>query len=77
MTAEEDQTNRLLTRTITTFRKVGKLYRRDQEIHRLRLVTRSELLAQLNSLGFKVHTLEGYGQLQFLLGHTGFVAHKT
>ncbi len=77
VSAEEDRTNRLLTRTITTFRKVGKLYRRDQEIHRLRLVTRSELLAQLDSLGFEVHTLEGYEQLQFPPGHTGFVARKT
>ena len=37
VTAEENRTNRLLTRRITTFRKVGELYRRDQEIHQLRL----------------------------------------
>jgi hypothetical protein len=39
MTAEEDRTNGLLTRRITTFRKVGELYRRDQDIHQLRLIT--------------------------------------
>jgi len=76
MTAEEGRTNRLLTRRITTFRKVGELYQRDQEIHRLRLVTRSELLEHLDGLGFKVHVLDSYGQLQFPPGHTGFVAHK-
>ena len=76
MTAEEDRTNRLLTRRITTFRKVGELYRRDQEIHRLRLVTRSELLEQLGGLGFKVYILDSYEQLQFPPGHTGFLVHK-
>src|SRR5919199_1224999 len=76
MSAEEDRTNRLLTRRITTFRKVGELYRRDQEIHRLRLVTRSELLEQLGGLGFKVYILDSYEQLQFPPGHTGFLAHK-
>ena len=76
MTADEDRTNRLLTRRITTFRKVGELYRRDQEIHRLRLVTESELLEQLVGLGFKVYILDSYGQLQFPPGHTGFLAHK-
>lgn len=76
MTAEEARTNRLLTRRITTFRKVGELYGRDQEIHRLRLVTRSELLEQLGGLGFKVHILDSFGQLQFPPGHTGFLAHK-
>ena len=77
MTAEEDRTNRRLTRRITTFREVGEqLYRRDQEIHRLRLVTRSELLEQLVGLGFKVHILDSYGQLQFPAGYAGFLAHK-
>ena len=39
MSADEDRTNGLLTRRITTYRKVGELYRRDQEIHQLRLIT--------------------------------------
>ena len=34
--SEEDPTSRLLTRRITTFRRIGDLYRRDQEIHRQR-----------------------------------------
>jgi SAM-dependent methyltransferase len=77
MSAEEDRTRGLLTRRITTFRKVvGELYRRDQETHQLRLVPRSELLEQLSGLGFEVDILEGYGQLRFPPGHTGLLAHK-
>jgi SAM-dependent methyltransferase len=76
VTAEEDRKNRLLTRRITTFRKVGELYRRDQEIHWLRLVARSELLKQLRGLGFEVRVLEGYGQLKFPPGYVGFLACK-
>lgn len=76
MSAQEERENRLLTRRITTFRKVGELYRRDEEIHRLRLVTRSELLEALRDLGFEVKILESYGQLQLPPGHTGFLAHK-
>jgi SAM-dependent methyltransferase len=72
MSAQEEHENRLLTRRITTFRKVGELYRRDQEIHRLRLVTRSELLEALGDLGFEVDILESYGQLQLPPEHTGF-----
>jgi SAM-dependent methyltransferase len=76
MSAEEDRANRELTRRITTFHKVGELYRRDQEIHRLRLVPRSEILEQLDDLGFEVQVLDSYGQLQFSSGHTGFLARK-
>ena len=76
VSAQENREKRLLTRRITTYRKDGELYRRDQEIHRLRLVTQSELLEQLGSQGFEVDILKSYGELQFPPGHTGFLAHK-
>lgn len=76
MTAEEDRTNGLLTRRITTFRKVGELYRRDQEIHQLRLITRTKVLEHLGVLGFEVRILDSYGQLRFPPGLTGFLARK-
>jgi SAM-dependent methyltransferase len=76
MTAKEDRRNRELTRRITTLRKVGELYRRDQETHRLRLVPRSEILEELGDLGFEVQILDRYGQLQFPSRHTGFLARK-
>jgi SAM-dependent methyltransferase len=73
---EEDRQRMLLTRRITCFRKVGKLYRRSEEVHRLRLYTRSELAQQLRSCGFRVSTLRGYGPMRFPPGLFGFVARK-
>jgi hypothetical protein len=76
VTAEEDRRRGQLTRRITSFRKVGELYRRDEEIHRLRLFRRSELARQLRAVGFRVRTLAGYGPLRFAAGHFGFLARK-
>jgi hypothetical protein len=66
----------LLTRRITSFRKVGDLYRRDEETHRLRLMRRSELAGQLRGIGFRVRILSSYGPLRFAHGHVGFLARK-
>lgn len=76
VTAEEDRRHGLLTRHITSFRKVGELYRRDEEVHRLRLIRRTELLDQLRGIGFRVRILPGYGPLRFARGHVGFLARK-
>ena len=77
MLAEEDQRRGRLTRHITSFRKAGDLYRRDQEIHHLRLLARSEVTRQLRAVGFRVRALRGYGQLRFARGHVGFIALKS
>jgi SAM-dependent methyltransferase len=74
--AEEDRPRRLLTRTITSFRKVGNLYRRCQEVHRLRLFDPSELAGQLRGIGFRTRTLRGYGLMHFPRGYVGFLARK-
>ncbi len=74
--ADEDRTRRLLTRRITSFRRVGKLYRRDHEVHRQRLFTRAEMAGHLRGVGFRVRTLRGYGPLRFGPGHFGFLARK-
>ena len=76
VTNEEDRQRRLLTRRITSFRRVGDLYRRDQEVHRQRLLDRAELAAQLRGIGFRVRILRGYGTLRFGRGHVGFLARK-
>jgi SAM-dependent methyltransferase len=73
---EADRQRRLLTRRITSFRKVGELYRRDHEVHRQRLLERSELAAQLRGAGFRVWPLAGYGPMRFARGHIGFLARK-
>jgi SAM-dependent methyltransferase len=76
VTAEEDRRRRLLTRRITSFRRVGEHYRRDQETHRLRLLGRSEMVSELRGLGFRVRLLPGYGPSRFAPGHIGFLAGK-
>jgi SAM-dependent methyltransferase len=76
VTNEEDQRRRFLTRTITSFRRCGELYRRDHEIHRQRLIARAEVARQLRSIGFRVRVLQGYGKLRFGPGHGGLIAAK-
>ena len=74
--AVEDRDRRTLTRHITSFRKAGRSWRRDEEVHRLRLYDRSELLTQLRTIGFRVQTVAGYGETRFPAGYVGFVARK-
>ena len=76
VTTKEDDGRRLLTRLITSFRQVGRHYRRDEEVHELRLFERADLTGQLRSVGFRVRPLAGYGQLRFVRGHIGFLARK-
>jgi SAM-dependent methyltransferase len=73
---EEDGRGRVLTRRITSFRKVGRLYRRDHEVHRLRLYQRSEVAMELRRIGFRVRFLRGYGSLVFRRQQIGFLAQK-
>jgi SAM-dependent methyltransferase len=74
--SEEDAVERILTRRITTFRKVGKLYRRDSEVHRLRLYDRAELIATLRHIGFSVRAVSAYGEMKFPPGYIGLIARK-
>jgi SAM-dependent methyltransferase len=74
--SEEDRPRMLLTRRITSFRKVGDLYRREEEVHRLRLFRRSETAKQLRSCGFRVRALRGYGSMGFPPGLFGFLGRK-
>jgi hypothetical protein len=76
VTTEEDERAGILTRRITSFRRVGDLYRRDHEVHTLRLIRRPEVLEQLGDLGFRVRTLRAYGDMRLPLGLVGFLARK-
>jgi SAM-dependent methyltransferase len=76
MAAEEDREQRRLTRAITTFRRVGELYRRDHETHRLQLVPRAEVLAELGAAGFDAEVLDSYSAVRLPAAHTGVLAHK-
>src|SRR5712692_10467351 len=48
--AEEDCENMVLTRRMTLFRQVGKLYRRSEETHRLRLYRAADLARILRDI---------------------------
>jgi SAM-dependent methyltransferase len=75
-TAAEDDAQGTITRRITSFRRDGDHFRRDQEVHRLRLFDRDEVQSQLRAAGFRVRVLKGYGDLRFPRGYVGFVARK-
>ncbi len=74
---EEDRRHEILTRQITTFRRVSDLYRRDQEVHRQRLLKRHDLAARLRKTGFRVRVLAGYGPLRFAPGQYGMLGRKS
>jgi SAM-dependent methyltransferase len=74
--AHEDPKAQTLVRRITTFRKVGPGFRRDREVHRLRLHDRARLQKMLCDVGFRVRTLKDYGKTQFPPGYVAFVAQK-
>jgi len=76
VTADEDPQHELLTRRITSFRRAGELYRRDHEVHTLRLWPRAEVAVGLRAAGFEVQALDGYRALPFAPGHVGFLARK-
>ena len=73
---DEDSRSNRLTRRITSFRRVGARYRRDEEVHRLRLYTRSEIAKELRNAGFRVRTVRAYGEQPMIEGCVGFVARK-
>jgi SAM-dependent methyltransferase len=75
-TVEEDRARRRLTRHITTFRRSGRGWRRDHEVHRLALFPRAEVAARLRAAGFRVRPLPGYGPTRFPPGLAGFLARK-
>lgn len=66
----------VLTRHITTFRRMQEGYQRDKEIHRLQLVDPSTIRASLRRTGFVVRTLDQYGSLRLPRGLMAFVATK-
>jgi hypothetical protein len=65
-----------LTRQITTFRKVGRQYRRAEEAHVQQLYPGSQLAGDLREIGFRVRTVRGYGDLRFPKAHVGLIARK-
>jgi len=70
----ENQSERSLIRNIETFRRVGGLYRRGREVHKVRLFDTQELCAALASCGFSTETAQSYGEQQLLPRRRAFFA---
>jgi SAM-dependent methyltransferase len=73
---DKSEENQLLKRSMTIFRKTGKVYRRSEETHFLRLYAPDAVRADLERAGFRVKRLRAYGNLRFGAGHAGFLALK-
>jgi SAM-dependent methyltransferase len=73
---EEDIERATMERRIVSFRKVGEHYRRDAEVHRVRLYDPSGLSAELERAGFRVRKMRSYGAHELAEGHAAFVARK-
>jgi hypothetical protein len=66
----------LLTRNITSFRKVGRFYRRVEEVHHQRLYKPKRVAELLARIGFRVRRLQSYGRSPMLPRRAGFLAQK-
>jgi SAM-dependent methyltransferase len=73
---ESDQKNNVLTRSITSFRKVGECYRRQNETHRLQLLDPNDVMRELGSAGFQASTFASYWEQVLPAGMVGFRAQK-
>ena len=78
VTVEKSETRKppLLTRRITSFRRVGALYRRDEEVHQLRLYKAAETASALRRAGFTVRIRGGYGKFRLPKCHAVLIALK-
>lgn len=72
----EDRERGTMTRRIVSFRKVGEHYRRDGEVHRVRLYDPGEVEGSLGRAGFEVTTLGAYGDYPLGQNHAAFVARR-
>lgn len=66
----------MLVRKIITFRRIGTLYRRDDEVHRLSLVDPAATLATLRAVGFEVEIIPAYGSVPLPPGVLAVLARK-
>jgi SAM-dependent methyltransferase len=72
----QDDMRQRLTRHITTFRKVGRHYRRAEETHVQQLYKASQLADELRAIGFRVRVVRGYKDFRFAKAHAALIATK-
>ncbi len=73
---EKDRWKNLLTRHITSYRKVGSNYRKSREVHRLQLYSKTSVAGALRRAGFRVRFLKSYGSRPLPEHCIGFLARK-
>ena len=74
--ASVEDTSGTLLRKITSFRRIGALYRRDDEVHRLSLIDPVVTLAQLRETGFEAEIIPAYGSMTLPRGLVAFLCRK-
>ena len=67
----------LLTKRMTVFRQKGKLYRRSEETHRLRLYWGTDLAPILREIGFSARVIRAYGKFRLTGNRVAFLARKS
>jgi SAM-dependent methyltransferase len=73
---EEDPGRGTMERRIVSFRKFGEHYRREDEVHRVRLYEPEEVAGGLERAGFGVQTMGSYGGHPLGENHAAFVARR-
>jgi SAM-dependent methyltransferase len=73
---EASESAGVLVRRITTYRKTGKIYRRNEETHKLKLYRATDLVADLRAAGFSARTMRSHGDFDLPPAHTAIVARK-
>ncbi|HEY9889907.1 MAG TPA: class I SAM-dependent methyltransferase, partial [Candidatus Obscuribacterales bacterium] len=66
---EEDQEKSVLRRRIITLRKIDEYYRRDDELHYLRLYKAKDITEQLRQVRFTVESMSSYGDYKLPQAH--------
>lgn len=74
--SEREEAAGTMERRIVSFRKVGELYRRDGEVHRVRLYGPEEIEDKLGRAGFEVTTMSAYGGYVLGENHAAFAARR-
>jgi SAM-dependent methyltransferase len=72
----EDPARGTLKRSITSFRRVGRRFRRTDETHRLTLLPAAELARRLQDAGFVVGVTREYGTFRLPPNHAVLTARK-
>lgn len=73
---EEDPGRGTMERRIVSFRKFGEHYRREDEVHRVRLYEPEEVAGGLERAGFGVQTMGSFGGHPLGVIHAAFVARR-